>query len=263
MLATFFLYFRYEKKIVSVFEDVKFRYYHAILLVVATSIVVAVLVFIPGEPIRVLYLCVYSLAFFLFTYLVVPKWYLAVLPPFFFNALYLMYEDTYLWNVHIPPHTPYLLNFFAIIFAICISVYLGSLFTWKTTAAFTVLITIVDVVNVLITGYTVESAEKLVETLRLPVVIIVPTFPYIGGVMTLGLGDIFLAGLLGIQTAKKYGKKFGLTSITAIAAVFLLLQTVLLNYHPQPFPATILVIPGWLTALITRYLHESSVLRRS
>jgi len=259
MLATFFLYFRYEKKIGSVFKEVKFRYYHAILLVVATSIVVSVLVFVPGEAIRVLYLCVYFLSFFLFTYLVVPKWYLAVLPPALFTVLYFMYKDTYLWNVYMPPHTPYLLNLFAIIFAIFMSVYLGSLFTWKTTAAFAILITIVDIVNVLITGFTVESAEKLVEVLRLPVAIIVPTFPYVGAVMTLGLGDVFLAGLLGIQTAKKYGEKFGLASITAIAAVFLILHTVLLNYYLQAFPATVLVISGWLLVLATRHLYKLSM----
>jgi len=259
MLATFFLYFRYEKRIGFVFKEVKFRYYHAVLLFEATSIVVSVLVFVPGEAIRVLYLCVYSLGLFLFTYLVVPKWYLAVLPPALFTALYLVYEDTYLWNVNMPPHTPYLLNLFAIIFAIFMSIYLGSLFTWKTTAAFAVLITIVDIVNVLITGFTVESAEKLVEVLRLPVAIIVPTFPYVGAVMTLVLGDVFLAGLLGIQTAKKYGEKFGLASITAIAAVFLILHTVLLNYYLQAFPATVLVISGWLLVLATRHLYKLSM----
>jgi len=248
MLVTLFLYFRYEKRIGSVFKEVKIRYYHAILLVVAMGIVVSVLVFIPGETIRNLYLGVYFLGFFLFTYLIAPKWYLAFLPPTLFIAFYF---SPY-WNL-------FTFNLFAILFAIFVSVYLGSLFTWKTTAAFVILITIMDIVQVLITGVMVESSEKLLE-LRLPVMIIIPTFPTEGSVI-LGLGDVFLAGLLGIQTTQKYGKKFGLASITAIAAVFLILQTVLLNYYPQAFPATILVISGWLIVLTARYIYQSSLLR--
>jgi len=249
MLATFFIYFRYEKKIGSVFKEVKLRYYHAILLVVATGIMISVFVFIPGEAIRILFLCVYFLGFFIFTYLVVPKWYLAVLTPVFFTALYFYY-----WNL-------FTLNLFAIVLAIFVSVYLGSLFTWKTTAAFVILITIMDIIHVLITRYTVESTRELVEVLRLPVMIILPTFPSEGLFIGLGLGDIFLAGLLSIQTAQKYGKKFGVASITAIAVVFLILHTVLLNYHTEAFPATILVISGWLTALTARHLYQSSLLR--
>jgi len=250
MLATLFFYFKCEKKIGSFFKEMKLRYYHAIFLVVATSIVVSVLVFIPEEAIRVLFLCVYFLGFFLFTYLFVPKWYFAVLTPALFTVLYRFY-----WNL-------FTFNLFAIVLAIFVSVYLGSLFTWKTTAAFVVLITIMDIVHVLITKYTVESAEKLVEVLRLPVMIIVPTFPSVGLFIGLGLGDVFLAGLLSIQTAQKYGRKFGLASITAIAAVFLILHTVLLNYYVGAFPATILVISGWVTALAARYLYQSNLLRR-
>ena len=250
MLATLFVYFRYEKRIGPVFKEVKLRYYHAILLVVAMSIMLSVFVFVPGEALMILYLSVYSLGFFLFTYLVVPKWYLAFITPALFIALYFYY-----WNL-------FTFNLFAIVFAVFVSVYLGILFTWKTTAVFVVLLTIMDIVHVLITGYIVETAAILVGELQLPVVIIVPTFPSEGLFIVLGLGDIFLAGLLSIQTARKYGKKFGLASIVAIATVFLVLNTVLLNYYPQAFPATILVISGWLTALAARHLYRSSLLRR-
>ncbi|MDH5376563.1 MAG: hypothetical protein OEW95_12265, partial [Candidatus Bathyarchaeota archaeon] len=91
---------------------------------------------------------------------------------------------------------------------------------------------------------------------------IIPTFPSEGLFIALGLGDIFLAGLLSIQTAQKYGKKFALESIVAIAIVFLMLQTVLLNYFDQAFPATVLVISGWLPALAARHLYQSSLSRR-
>lgn len=252
MLTTLFLYFRYERRIGSVFKEVKFSYYHVVLLVVATSIVLGVLVFIPGEAIRILYLSVYSLGFFFFTYLVVPKWYLAFVTPVLFIAFYVARAPY--WNL-------VTFNLFAIVFAIFVSVYLGSLFTWKTTAVFVVLLTIMDIVHVLITGYIVESAARLVGELGLPVVIIVPTFPSQGFYTILGLGDIFLAGLLSVQTAQKYGKKFALVSITVIVAVFLVLNTVLLNYYSEAFPATIMVISGWLISLAARQLYQSRIVK--
>jgi hypothetical protein len=132
---------------------------------------------------------------------------------------------------------------------------MGSLFTWKTTAAFAALLTIMDIIQVLITGFTVVSAGKAIE-LGLPVGVILPTFPYAGWTF-LGLGDIFLFGLLSIQTTRKYGRNFGLVSILSMTIVFLLLQTILLNYADGGFPATVLVISGWLTSLGARYLYKS------
>ncbi len=257
LLATLFLYFRSEEKIGSVFQEVKFRYYHGILLVIAMSIMVAVLVLIPSEAILILYLCVFSLGFFFFTYLFVPKWYLAPVTPILFIALY--FARAPYWNL-------FTFNLFGIVFAIFISVYLGSLFAWKTTAVFVVLLTIMDIVNVLITGYIPMAAEKI-EELGLPVMVGLPVFPFPSEereYIFLGLGDIFLAGLLSIQSAKKYGKKFGFASIAAMTVVFLILMTVLLNYYPEEeyFPATVFVISGWLTALAGRKLYRSSLLKR-
>ncbi|MFQ5836795.1 MAG: hypothetical protein ACE5HG_02965, partial [Candidatus Bathyarchaeia archaeon] len=121
-------------------------------------------------------------------------------------------------------------------------------------------ITIIDVIQVLVTGQMVESGRILLE-LRLPVMIILPTFPYMGGLFALGLGDFFLSGLLSIQTAKKYGRKLGLASALAIAVVFLVFQTVLLNFNVQAFPATVIVISGWLIALAAQYLYQSNRLK--
>jgi hypothetical protein len=252
LLATLFLYFRSEKKIGSVFQEVKFRYYHGILLVLAMSVMVAVLVLVPSEAILILYLCVYFSGFFFFTYLFVPKWYLAPVTPILFIAFY--FARAPYWNL-------FTFNLFGIIFAIFISVYLGSLFTWKTTAVFVGLLTIMDIVNVLVTGFIPRTAEKIVKELGLPVIIQLPMFPSVGYII-LGLGDIFLAGLLSIQSAKKYGKKFGFASIAAITLVFSILITVLLNYYDGYFPATVLVISGWLTALAGRQLYRSSLLKR-
>lgn len=254
-LVIIFLHTRLEKKVDSLFGGTELRIRHVILLVAAIGIMVTILVFVPERAMMIFFLFAYSTIMFLFTYLFAPKWYLAFLTPTLFIALYFMYKDTYLWNVYLPPHIPYLLNFFAIIFAVCVSVYMGSLFTWKATAAFVVLLTIMDVIQVLITGYMVASAEKSIA-LGLPVAIIVPAFPSTGR-LTLGLGDIFLFGLLSIQTTRKYGRKFGIASTVSITVVFLLLQTILLNTGVENFPATVMVLSGWLTSLGARYLYKS------
>jgi len=91
--------------------------------------------------------------------------------------------------------------------------------------------------------------------------IILPTFPSAGGT-ALGLGDFFLSGLLSIQTAQKYGRKLGFASAIIIAVVFLMFQTVLLNFNVQAFPATVIILSGWLIALAARYLYQSRRLKR-
>jgi presenilin-like A22 family membrane protease len=245
-VAIVFIYTFYEKKVSSLFGGKELRVGHAVSLVVAMGVIVTVLIFVPEIAIMVFFLFAYSVILFLFMYLVVPKWYLGVPIPFLFIALYFLGAPY--WNI-------YLFDFFAIIFAVSISVYLGSLFTWKTTVAFVVLVTVMDIIQVLITGHMITSGEKVLS-LGLPVGIILPTFPYHGGTTFIGLGDVFLLGLLGIQTTRKYGRKTGLESIASITLVFLLLLTVLLNYDVGSFPATVFITGGWLTALTARYLHK-------
>jgi len=246
-LAISFLYTKYESKVQSIFGGRKFDPRHVVLLVVAMGIVVTILALIPElDIIKVFFLCIYSLILFLSTYLTVQKWYFAVLSPIVFVVLYLLY-----WNI-------YLLNFFAILFAILVSIYLGVLFTWKTTAFYAALLTIMDVIQVLGTKFMVVSSQKVL-TLALPAMIIIPTFPsgFPGNWIILGLGDILLAGLLVIQTTKKYGKRSGLLTAIVIATVFLLLETILLNLSARYFPATVMVICGWLIALGARQLYKS------
>ncbi len=243
-VATVFLFAKLEKKVDSLLGGQELRIGHVVLLVAAIGVIVTVLVSVPERAMMVFFLFAYSTIMFLFAYIVTPKWYLAVPIPVLFIVLYF---SPY-WNI-------FLFNFFAIIFAVCIAVYMGSLFAWKTTAAFVVLLTIMDIIQVLITRHMVTSSEKAI-TLGLPIVIILPMFPYEGWTF-LGLGDIFLFGLLSIQTTQKYGKKFGLVSIVSITVVFLLLQTILLNTGVESFPATVLVISGWLISLGARYLYNS------
>jgi presenilin-like A22 family membrane protease len=203
---------------------------------------ITIIALIPQLAIMVLFLFVYALLIFLFSYVLSPKWYLAPLPPVLFLLFYFFY-----WNI-------FMSDIFAILFVISISLFLGRLFTWKSTVVFVTLLVIMDIIQVFITQYMVVSAEKMLE-LQLPTMVIVPTFP-LEGYAILGLGDILLSSILSIQTSRKYGKRLALASCTSIALVFLLIETLLLNYDVGFFPATVMITSGWIIVLIVRYLHE-------
>ena len=238
-----FLYSRLDEKVDSLLGGQELQLKHVVLLVAAMGAMVTVLVFVPEQSMLVLFSFAYVVALFLFTYLLVPKWYVAVVPPVLFILSFL-----YFWNI-------YLFNLFAIIFGISISVYMGSLFNWKTTIGFVSLLTVIDIIQVLVTRFTVASAQKALE-LGLPIGVMLPAIPFTDNYTFLGLGDIFFLGLLGIQSTQKYGRKFGLASIATMAVVFFLFQTFMLNSPIQDFPATVFVISGWLTALVARLLYN-------
>lgn len=179
------------------------------------------------------------------------RWYLAVLPPAFFLCLYLFFSRTPLWF-------PYLLDMFGVVFAVLIILYLGSLFTWKTSLIFVGLLTVMDIILVLFTGSMV-SAAKHVSGLRLPMLISVPTVPATlthWGVlyMSLGLGDFFFAGLIGVQTLKKFGKKVSVLSVIAMSISFFVFETFMLNYELRAFPGTLMIICGWIPLLLWKKL---------
>ena len=245
-----FLYSRIDKKVDQLVGGQELHLKHAIPLVLAIGVMVTVIMFIPEHALLGLFLFAYVAILFLFSFLFVPKWYLAVAPPVLFLLSFF-----YFWNI-------YTFNLFAILFGISVAVYMGSLFTWKTTVAFASLVTIMDIIQVLITGHMGEAFETA-KALGLPAFINLPMFPTTGRTY-LGLGDLFLFGLLSIQSTRKYGKNFGLKSTILMAVVYLLLQTVLINYYPleNGFPATVLVISGWLVALAAKYLYDSLIKKR-
>jgi len=155
---------------------------------------------------------------------------------------------------------PYLLDLYGIVFAVLIILYLGTLFTWKTLLIFVGLLTAMDIILVLFTGAMVSAASH-VSSLRLPVLISLPTVPAImteqGTLyMGLGLGDFFFAGLLAIQTSKKYGKRLAILSIIAMAASFFIFETFMLNYKWSAFPGTLMIICGWLPIVIGKRIAK-------
>ena len=187
------------------------------------------------------------------------RWYLAALPPALFIILYTFYGNTPLWF-------PYLLNLYGAVFAILIILYLGSLFTWRTTLIFAGLLTAVDIFLVLVTR-TMVSAATHVSELRLPVLITLTTVPQIAtpwGVlyMSLGLGDFFFAGLIAIQTLKKFGKNPAVFSAATMAVSFFIFETLILNFEFRAFPGTVMIICGWLPIVAYKILKGKNAVHQ-
>jgi len=254
-LAATLLYGKVEKRVKTMFEEREFTLRDAALLVIVMGIMVSVLVIVPSQAILVLFLWVFSVALFMITYLISQKWYLGPIGPAVFLVLYFVFKDTGVWNF-------WLLDLFAVIFVVFITVYVGSLFTWKTTIAFALLLTIMDVIQVLYTGYMVTTSQKIIS-LSLPIFIVLPVVPSLQTLLGLGLGDLFLTGLLSIQTTKKYGKRFAIMSVLSIAIIFGIVEAFMLTYFThQALPATVMIFGGWLIAIGVKYANRRMGLRR-
>jgi hypothetical protein len=246
-LMSTLVYGKAEKRVKTMFEDKEFTIRDAVLLVIAMGTMVSVLVIFPTQAILVLFLWVYSVALFMVTYLLTKKWYLGPVGPALFLTLYFLFRDTNLWKF-------WLLDLFAVIFVVFITVYIGSLFAWKTTLVFALFLTIMDVIQVLYTGYMVKTSEKIIS-LYLPVFIVLPVVPGLAPTLGLGLGDLFLTGLLSIQTTIKYGRKVALLSLLSIVVIFGIVEAFMLNYFPeQGLPATVMIFGGWLIVVGLKYL---------
>lgn len=181
------------------------------------------------------------------------RWYVAVLPPALFILLYLFFSRTSIWF-------PYILDTYGIVFAVLIILYMASVFTWKTTVVFAGLLTAMDIILVLFTG-TMVSAARSISTLRLPVLVSLPTVPeitFMGSIlyMSLGLGDFFFAGLLTLQTQKRYGWKTAVSGIAVMSISFFIFEVYLLNFAVTAFPGTLMIICGWLVVVAAAELFK-------
>lgn len=236
------LFPKFRNKVEGIFEEKKFGVRDVVFLVVAMGAMVTAIVFIPQQAIQILFLAAYTFVLFLITYIALDKWYFAVLPPAIFLILYF----STLWS-------SLLITLFAVIFIVSITIYVGNLFSWSTVLIFTALITVMDVIQVFGTNFMGQAATKVIQ-LQLPVAIQVTTFP-IEGEVFLGLGDLFLAGLLSIQTSRKFNKRAGLISAISIGVAFFIFEA-LANYFNfrSFFPATIVVVCGWLLGFGIFYL---------
>ncbi len=197
------------------------------------------------------------------------RWYIAVQPPAFFVLLFVFFNVAY---DGVPVWAPVLLDVFALTFAVLIILYLGSLFTWKTVSIFAVLLTVVDIILVLGTGTMVEAAGQFTG-LGLPVLVHLPNVPFVfsaEGLVQfrgLGLGDFFFAGILALQTYKKFGKKAGYVAVIAMTLSFgifeafldeilVFLEDLLQKENIGGFPGTLMIILGWVPVVVWYLLRE-------
>ena len=224
-----------ESRMKALYKHERLETRDIILLVVAFSIVITITALAPQLALLVFFVAIYSVGLFLFAYTVWPKWYICVLFPAAFILLYF-----YHWTI-------VELDIFSLTFVVFLAMALNGFFSWKTSALFAGLLTMVDVVHVFGTKLMISSAMKIVE-LKLPLAIILPTFPSVGQIV-IGLGDIFLAILLSLQTSQRMGRNLGLICALSISLMFLVFEAVQLNFKLQFFPATVTVVLGWLAAV--------------
>lgn len=234
-----------EKKIKAILGEKKLSTREIFFMVISMGIMVSIIVLLPSYWIQILFITAFSYMLLIFTYLLSEKWFLAVIPPAIFVVSYLtvyrMIEDVLVINT--------IISIFAALFAIMIVTYLNSLFSWKVTVIFAVLLMVMDIIQVFLTNHMIEAASKMI-TLRLPVAIILPTFPLMG-YMILGLGDVFLSGLLSTQAAYKYGRRAGFLMAASISLALFIFEALIFNLDIElrGFPATIIVLLGCLLGL--------------
>jgi len=231
IVLSIFLQRRLEKRMAFLIEESSISLREVFLIVVFMGVAVTAIAFIPGMAIQIIFLAAYSYVLFFFVYVAYKKWYLAIIPPIIFVYSYLHY-----WNLIV-------FNVFAVIFCIIITIYASGLFSWRMVWIFAILLTVMDVIQVFFTGFMGQSAVKMMR-LKLPVLLLLPTYPY-GLTIGLGIGDVFLASLLSIQMASRYGVKAGiLTAATNSLAMFIFEVALLNTMFARFFPATLVVMAG-------------------
>jgi hypothetical protein len=72
--------------------------------------------------------------------------------------------------------------------------------------------------------------------------------------ISLGLGDFFFAGLMAVQTYKKFGKNLAVLSAAAMATSFFTFEALILNFEVRAFPGTLMIICGWLPIVLFKGL---------
>ncbi|MEM2486494.1 MAG: hypothetical protein QXT06_05630 [Candidatus Bathyarchaeia archaeon] len=243
MMAALLLEEKIGYKKEKIFEKGQISAKDAVLFTISIGALIAIMGIIIKygliEAVSALTIIAFSAILFLFTYLLLGKYrVLAALPPIFFISTYLLLRGTIIWDV-------ILLNIFAVTSAIIAVYFLGTLFTWKSTLIFASLICLLDIYHVFISGAMAELATASIN-LKLPNMVILQG-------KGLGLGDLTLAGILTIQTLTKKGQKHAALTITSITATFLIFEILFdtFLYKLGVFPATTIIIIGWIPTLIT------------
>jgi hypothetical protein len=244
-----------ENKLKNTMEERQLGVWDTAMLVGVMAVMVYLIIFVREITLilMVLFLFAYSTLLFTFSYLFLKnRWYVGIIPPAVFILLFVFLRDTWVWSY-------FLSNVYALAFAVLITLYLVSLFSWRTTGIFGVLLTGMDIVLVFVTGTMVQAA-KVTSGLRLPVMVsvpLIPPWPDSGiAMMSLGLGDFFFAGLLAVQTLKRYGKRFSIVTAVGMTISFFIFEVLLLNFLRIPFAGTVMIITGWAPLIIIKELSR-------
>jgi hypothetical protein len=197
------------------------------------------------------------------------KWYVAAQPAAIFVLLFIFFNILYnsgtaaIWS-------PYLMDAFALTFAVLIVLYLSPLFNWKTVGLFAVLLTTMDIILVIGSTAMLTAATKF-TSLGLPVMVILPNIPLVLKhsllqYQGLGLGDYFFAGILAAQTYKKFGMKTAIVAAVAMAVSFGIWEaflrdiitalTPILGRNIGGWPATTCMLTGWAPVIAWKLLGE-------
>jgi hypothetical protein len=210
------------------------------------------------------------------------RWYVAAQPPALFVLLFVFFNFIYSGSLQV--WYPLLMDVFGLTFAILIILYLSSLFSWKTVGLFAVLLTAMDIILVIGTGTMVQAATQFTG-LGLPVLVYLPIIPLIRSVPNasisffgfapagLGLGDFFFAGVLAVQTFKKFGKKTAFIAVIAEAVAFGIWEAFLpdiinglkpiIGRNIGGFPGTVMIISGWAPIIAWKLLSERNKLAKA
>ncbi|HEY9245459.1 MAG TPA: hypothetical protein VIO11_01290 [Candidatus Methanoperedens sp.] len=136
------------------------------------------------------------------------------------------------WNI-------YTFNLTSVLLVISLILLMSNMISWKILRLFFILLLSMDIVLVFVTRDMVTFGHKILS-LQIPILIHIP----FGKGVSMGLGDIFIAGLLCMQFAKEkaYQKNKSLQLIwTNIAFLFIILYIVITYLPEQTYPATIFV----------------------
>jgi hypothetical protein len=202
------------------------------------------------------------------------RWYVAAQPPAIFVLLFVFFN--FLSNSGTAAvWFPFIMDIFGLTFALLIILYLSSVFSWKTVGLFAILLTIMDMI--LVFSGPMVTAAKSFTGLGLPVLVFLPNVPLIPAAegatsflgfaaRGLGLGDFFFAGVLAIQTYKKFGQKTAFIAIGCMTVAFGIWEAFLLDimhvlspilgHELLGFPGTLMIISGWAPVIVWAVLSN-------
>lgn len=241
------MYSRVAEKSKKIFEGKKIGICEAIFIVAFIGLLVMVIGLIPSYAIQILFITALSYILFIFTHLFLRRVIVSIIPPIIFIASFLILNFLLMENILA---VILIIDIFSATFTIISVTLISPLFSWRTMIIFAALLTIMDFIHVFITGSMVEAAGKVVS-LNLPLILLLPSLPSLKRLTILGLGDMFLAGLLSTHMASRYGSKAGLLTAFSISIVFFIFDMVASNFvlHFRAFPATLLVLLGFFTGM--------------